>query len=147
MKIVNKNKTLKEYLEQINDEPNKIKVFVDILRELHELPIYDNNKQSLGGRVAGLIKACNKDYNRLMHIIWDTKDTDLVGSRLDYLMRIASKNNRVRNYSQRDVVKNNNQISQRYEIQGDMVVDKETGRRFDVNCPIGRMLKSESGVS
>lgn len=140
--MIQKNKNIKEYLEQINEQPNKVKVFVDIIRESHDLPEYD--LKGIGGRVANWIKLCNKDYNTLMHIIWDTKDKELVGSRVDYITRILTKNLNERKYIQStDVIKSESQIANRYELQGDFIYDKQTGRRFDVNCPIGRMLKNE----
>lgn len=141
MKIM-ETKNLKDYLELIDKTPDKVRVFIDIIRQLHNLPEYDN--KSIGGRVAGMIRGTNKDYNRIMHVVWETKDRDIIGSRLDYITKVLMKNSKHRDYSQKDVVTNPSQISDRYELKGEIVVDKQTGRKWEkanFNPLILRMLK------
>ena len=77
-------------LDKIGNKGGKIAFLINAFKYYHEnAPPADF--ESLGSRIAGILKLISDDYRYLAKLIWDSSSVDIAGSHLNYIQGMIRK--------------------------------------------------------
>jgi hypothetical protein len=71
------------------ESPNKVAFMVECFKVLHsDAPPEDLDSKLLGGRLASILTQANKDYCRVLQVMWKTSADGIAGSHLSWIQKI-----------------------------------------------------------